>query len=161
VKLVLGVAAVALAVGATTSEKRVPTATCDSKAMVPNEPPPRRDRLVLGRVELPPPTKVLQLGRPDSPGGWRFAKQGVSVVGGRPVVLEVPRAYRRAYRMDFGNATTGSGARKVRLEPCPGAPWTSWAGGYAAKKPGCMPLLVRANGRVARVRVSLSRRCRS
>jgi hypothetical protein len=53
VKLVLGVAALSVAVGATATESRVPTATCgDSIHVIGQPPPPPEAKLALGRVKI-------------------------------------------------------------------------------------------------------------
>ena len=77
-------------------------------------------------------------------------------------MLEVPRRYRRVYGLAFGSVGGRNlGAAVVRLRPCPSssALWMSWAGGYLARRPACMPLVVRSNRRAVRIRLSLGRRC--
>jgi hypothetical protein len=162
VKLVLGLAVVAVALGATTSGKRLPTATCDDRIDIVGEQPPPPDTLVLGRVRMPRPDEVLSLARPAYRGAPRFAKRGLAVTAGAPVVLEVPRRYRRVYGLAFGSAGgRGLGAHAARIRPCPAyvKAWTSWAGGYLVRKPVCVTLVVRADGRSARVPLNIGRRC--
>jgi len=161
VKLVLGVAVLALVVGATTTSGRMPSMTCDDHVDIVGEQPPPADALVLGRVKLPRPGDVLQLGGREYPGGPRFAKRGLSVTAGTPVVLEVPRRYRRVYGLAVGGGGGELGNRAVRIRPCPAyaKAWTSWAGGYVARKPVCVELVVRADGRAARVPLNIGRRC--
>ena len=90
-----------------------------------------------------------------------IAKRGLSVTAGTPVVLEVPRRYRRLYRLAFGGGGGKLGNRAVRIRPCPAYAkgWTSWAGGYVAWKPVCVELVVRANGRAARIPLNIGRSC--
>jgi hypothetical protein len=161
VRLVLGVALVALAAGATTTGNRMPTATCDDAIEIPSEPAPPPDTLVLGRVRMPRADDVLQLAPPAYRGASRFAKRGLSVTAGAAIVLEVPRRYRRVYGLGFGSGTGRLGAHAVRVRPCAAyvKPWTSWAGGYVARKPVCVWLVVRADGRAARVPLNIGRRC--
>jgi hypothetical protein len=151
---------VALTVGATTTSRPLPSLTCNNAIEIPGEQPPPADALVLGRIELPRADEVLQLAR-QYPRGPRFAKRGLSVTAGTPVVLEVPRRYRRLYGLDFGGGGGRLGNRAVRIRPCPGyvKPWTSWAGGYLAWKPVCVQLVVRADGRSARIPLNLGRKC--
>jgi hypothetical protein len=163
VRLVLGLgfAVMALGVGATTTAGRLPSITCDDHISILTEQPPPVDTFVLGRVRLPRPDEVLQLGPPASRGAPSFAKRGLTVTAGTPIVLEVPRRYRRLYGLAFGGGSGRLGNRAVRVQPCPGyaMPRTSWAGGYMAWKPVCVQLVVRANGRTARVPLSLGRKC--
>jgi hypothetical protein len=161
VRLVLAVVAVALGVGATTTSGRMPSMTCDDHIDVVGEQPPPADTLVLGRVRLPRRDDVLQLAPPASRGAPRFAKRGLSVTAGTPIVLEVPRRYRRVYGLAFGGRGGKLGNRAVRIRPCPAyaKAWTSWAGGYVAWKPVCVQLVVRVDGRAARVPLNLGRRC--
>jgi hypothetical protein len=162
VKLVLGAAVAALAVGATTTGSpgnRIPVATCNDSIHVIGQPPPPARTLVLGRVRMPRPEDVLHFGPRVSPGAPVFVKHGWSVTPGAPVVLEVPRRYRRVVGLAFGRGRLGVPA--LRLRPCPGyaKPWTGWPGGYLLFKPMCVPIVVRADGRTARVRLSIGRRC--
>jgi hypothetical protein len=162
VRLVLGAVAVAaLAVGATTTARPLPSLTCAQAIDVPGAQPPPADALVLNRVRLPRPGEVLQLGPAQSPGGARFAKRGLSVTAGAPVVLEVPRRYRRVYGLDFGGGGGRLGNRAVRIRPCPAyaKAWTTWAGGYVARKPVCVELVVRADGRATRIPLNIGRSC--
>ena len=160
-RLALGVAVVALVVGATTTGNRMPTATCDDAIEILGEPPPPADALILGRVRMPRANDVLQLAPPAYRGAPRFAKRGLSVTAGTPVVLEVPRRYRRLYGLAFGSGTGRLGAHAVRVRPCAAyvKPWTSWAGGYVAPKPVCVWLVVRADGHAKRVPLNIGRRC--
>jgi hypothetical protein len=161
VKLVLGLAVVAVALGATTSGKRIPTVTCDDHIVFFGERAPPPDTLVLGRVRMPRAREVLALA-PSYRGAPRLAKPGLQVTAGAAVVLEVPRRYRRVYGLTFGRAgDRGLGAHALRVRPCPSyaRAWTSWAGGYLVRKPVCVTLIVRAGGRSARVPLNIGRRC--
>jgi hypothetical protein len=161
VRLALAVALVvaAFGVGTATTKSSIPTAGCDNAIEIPDEQPPPADALVLGRVEMPRADEVLELGRPTYRGGAGFAKRGFSVTAGSPVILEVPRRYRRVYGLAAGRARLGSPA--LRLQPCSGGakPWTSWAGGYLAFKPVCVWIWVRADGRSERVPLNIGRTC--
>ena len=160
-RLVLGVFAVTLTVGATTTARPLPSVTCADAIEIPGEQPPPADALVLGRVELPRRDDVLQLAPAARRGAPRFAKRGLSVTAGKPVVLEVPRRYRQVYGLAFGGGGGRLGNRAVRIRPCPAyaKAWTSWAGGYVARKPVCVDLVVRADGRSARIPLNIGRRC--
>jgi hypothetical protein len=158
-KLVLGVAALAVAAGATATGSRVPTATCSDSIHVIGQPPPPAAKLVLGRVKMPRPDEVLYIAPRPAPGAPYFAKRGWAVTPGAPVVLQVPRRFRRVLGLAFGRRRLGVPA--LRLRPCPGyaKPWTSWPGGYLAWKPVCAWVVVRADGRAARVPLNIGRRC--
>ena len=160
-RLVLGVVAAALTVGATTSARPLPSLTCSNAIEIPDEQPPPADALVLDRVELPRADEVLDLGPTLYRGAPLFAKRGVAVTAGAPVVLEVPRRYRGLYGLALGGGTGKLGNQAVRIRPCAGSvkPWTTWAGGFAAWKPVCVELLVRAGGRTVRIPLSLGRTC--
>lgn len=157
----LAVVAVALTVGATRTARPLPSLTCANAIEIPDEQPPPADALALGRVELPRADDVLQLGAPLYRGAALFAKRGVAVTAGAPVVLEVPLRYRRLYGLALGGGGGKLGNRAVRILPCTGSakPWTTWAGGFVAWKPVCVELFVRADGRTARVPLSLGRKC--
>ena len=160
-RVVLAVVAVALTVGATTTARPLPSLTCANAIDIPDEQPPPADALVLGRVEVPRADEVLELGPRLSRGAPLFAKRGVAVTAGTPVVLEVPRRYRRLYGLALGGGGGKLGNRAVRILPCAASvkPWTTWAGGFAAWKPVCVELFVRADGRTMRVPLSLGRKC--
>ena len=155
----LGLAILALAVGATTTKTSIPSATCDTAIEIPDEPPPPSDALVLGRVEMPRPDEVLQLGGPAYRGGPGFAKRGFSVTAGSAVLLEVPRRFRRVYGLAAGRGRLGAPA--LRLRPCSAnvKPWTSWATGYLAFKPVCVWIVVRADARAERIPLNIGRTC--
>lgn len=157
--LAIGLALVALGVGATTTKSGIPSATCDNAIEIPDQQPPPADALVLGRVEMPRADEVIDLGRPTYRGGAGFAKRGFSVTAGSPVLLEVPRRYRRVYGLAAGRARLG--APVLRFRPCSGGskPWTSWAGGYLAFEPVCVWIWVRADGRSERVPLNIGRTC--
>jgi hypothetical protein len=161
VRLVLGLVAVALTVGATTTARPLPSLTCANAIEIPDEQPPAADALVLGRVELPRADEVLELGGRPDPGRPRFAKRGVAVTAGKPVVLEVPRRYRRLYGLELGGGGGTLGNHAVRILPCAASakPWTTWAGGFVAWGPVCVELFVRADGRSVRIPLSLGRKC--
>jgi hypothetical protein len=158
---VLAVVAVALTVGATTTARPLPSLTCANAIDIPDEQPPPADALALGRVEVPRADDVLELGPPLSRGAPLFAKRGLSVTAGSPVVLEVPRRYRRLYGLALGGGRGKLGNRAVRIRPCAASakPWTSWAGGFVAWKSVCVELFVRADGHSVRVPLSIGRKC--
>jgi hypothetical protein len=119
-------------------------------------------RLVLGRIWLP--RRTLQLGRRPGPGWDRFAKVGIVVRAGSPVVLEVPVRWRSVYSLEYVPKhiqTVADGSRKLSVRACAGplGRWSAYAGGYVVKRPVCVPLTVRADGRTTTVDVAVGRSC--
>jgi hypothetical protein len=122
-------------------------------------------RLVLGRVWLPKTSLVLDLS-PPRPGEDRFGKYGIEVSAGPPVVLAVPRAWRRTYSLVFAPdgrpvRRVAGGASAVTVHSCAGllGRWNAYAGGYELRSGTCIPLVVRVGSRSQRVRLSVGRRC--
>jgi hypothetical protein len=118
-------------------------------------------RLVLDRIWLP--RRTLQLGRAAR--GWdRFAKVGIVVRAGPPVVLEVPSRWRGVYSLEYAPKHVqrlADGSTRLSVHACAGAlgNWSAYAGGYVVTRPQCVPLIVRANGRMTRVHVAIGRPC--
>jgi hypothetical protein len=119
-------------------------------------------RLVLGRVWLP--RRTLKLPRRPGPGWDRFAKIGLVVGAGPPVVLEVPPGWRSVYSLEYAPKrvqTVADGSRELSVRACAGAlgRWSVYAGGYVVKRPVCVPLTVRADARTTTVDVAVGRSC--
>ena len=119
-------------------------------------------RLVLGRIWLP--RRKVQLARRQGAGWDRFAKVGIVVRAGSPVVLEVPPRWRGVYSLQYAPKhvqTVADGSTRLSVHACAGAPgkWSAYAGGYVVKKPACVPLIVRANSRTATLHVPIGRSC--
>jgi hypothetical protein len=118
-------------------------------------------QLILGRIWLP--RRVVQLGR-GAPGWDRFAKVGIVIRAGSPVFLEVPPRSRGVYSLEYAPKhvqTVAEGSRRLSVHACVGAlgRWTEYAGGYLVKRPMCVPLIVRADGRTATIHIAIGRRC--
>jgi hypothetical protein len=117
--------------------------------------------LVLGRVWMP--ARTVQLGR-AAPGWDRFAKIGLVVHAGPPLLLEVPRHWRGVYALEYAPKhvqTVADGSTRLSVHACAttlGA-WSAYAGGYVVKRPMCVPLIVRANRRTATVHIAIGRSC--
>src|ERR671935_1050841 len=117
--------------------------------------------LVLGRIWLP--RRPVELGR-RAPGWDRFAKVGIVIRAGPPVVLEVPPRWRGVYSLEYAPKhvqTVTDGTTRLSVRACAGAlgRWSAYAGGYVVRRPMCVPLLVHANGRKATVHIAIGRRC--
>ncbi len=126
------------------------------------------NRLVLGRVWLPKTSVVLGWPpKPNATGQERFLKHGIVVTAGPPVTLTIPRSADALYAFTFDSthaaATVAASRTTLIIRPCPRSQSlssaTAWPGGYLANRPACVPLIVAADGRSARVRLALGRRC--
>jgi hypothetical protein len=169
VKTIGGTVAAALSVAAAFvgGTARTEVVSCDTAISQGSQASsdPRVTRLVLGRVWLPKPSTVIDLS-PVRAGENRFAKWGLEVRAGRPVVLAVPPSWRRTYSLAFaadGRAVrrVRDGAAVVKVHSCAGllGRWNRYAGGYEVRRGMCIPLIVRAGGRTERIRLSVGRRC--
>lgn len=119
-----------------------------------------KDRVLFGTVALPRAMLRLELVPSRTLGAWGFAKHGFVVLQTRRATLTVPLAYRSRYLL--GAAYVTGNVPSITLRACPAdhlGSWTAWAGGYAAPRPVCAPLLVRAGSRVARVLLAIGRNC--
>ena len=158
------IAASAAPPSASPERARVPLVPCHAAIAQEDSLSSPVNRLVLGRVGLPKESFVVQLDPPF--GKPQFAKHGLEVRAGTPIMIAVPRAYRRVYGLHFhssAKAPSVLGYTVMRVQPCVGggAPrWTVWSGGYVLRRPACVPLIVHADGRTARVRLSIGTRCR-
>src|SRR5918912_2440938 len=89
-----------------------------------------RLHLVLGRIWLPRKTVELAL----AARGWdRFAKVGIVVRAGRPVVLEVPLPWRGVYALEYASKRVrrvSDGSTRLSVQACAGAlgTWSAYAG---------------------------------
>jgi hypothetical protein len=170
IALVVAVIGSALVIERTTNDDDTPVATT---APLPparvitcatvNGSVPRLDNgmhSMLGRVGLPT-GRPLQLGIGNGTTAWpRYAKNGLMVQRAKPFELIVPEAWRNRLRLSWGQAPL---ATRIRVQGCPasvpGEKWLAFAGGFYAKAPGCMPVIVRAGAEERRVRIGVGARC--
>ena len=121
----------------------------------------RTERVVLGRVVLPPerfPYRPrYQPGHGPLP---YFAKYGVLILSGPGAVdLLVPSRWRARFAIGWG-IRGAEEVRRVRFVGCERAwRWRAYAGGYYLREPACVPLIVKVGGSVAQVRLGIGRRC--
>jgi hypothetical protein len=118
-------------------------------------------RLVLGRIWLP--RRTVQLA-PAAPGWDRFAKVGIVVRAGAPIVLEVPPRWRGVYALEYAPnhvQTVADGSTRLRVQACANelGRWSTYAGGYVVRGPRCVPLTVRADGMATTVHIAIGRPC--
>ena len=78
----------------------------------------------------------------------------------RPVLVSVPKAWRRRAAITWGDSGIVSA---LRIAPCLAAPpkvWNAYAGGfYLRSRSACVPLTFRVGGRARTVRFGLAERC--
>ena len=115
---------------------------------------------VLGVAGLPT-GRVLQGTRVED--GWFWAKQGLEVRVGAAVEVSVaPEAVEHA-RIGWGSPAPRGTTARIAGCPQPGCTgdcgWLAFAGGYWVDDPMCVPLIVRAGGREARVSVAVGEGC--
>ena len=129
----------------------------------------RSYRVLWGKVALPSRAFVHQPVRSDEPGGYpHWAKLGLLLaVGSGPVEVRVPPAWRKRAIIGWGYPNLHDPADRLRFEGCPrprtGKPrsrWIAYPGGVSVSAPACVPLIVSAGGRTARVELAIGRRCR-
>ena len=119
-------------------------------------------RVVLGVVSAPPAylAEIEDTGQQPWP-YWR--KQGLVVrAGSRPVTISVPAAWRGRAAIDWGYGGTGGPFASVRIATCGSgsSKGKAYSGGFSLREPtACLPLVIRAGGRTATVRIGLGRRC--
>jgi hypothetical protein len=130
---------------------------CDHSIATMPAPTPGT-RIVLGVVALP--TNVLQAVPME---GRFWSKRGLEVLAG--VVVEISVAPEAAGHAEIGWGSPGQPGTSLRVNGCSalggGAvrPWLAFAGGYWVDSPACVPIVVRSNGRAARVRVAVGVAC--
>ena len=151
--------AAAFAASATSATDIVPCSIAIRQSERPTDV--RGLRLVLDRIWLP--RRTVQLAR-AAPGWDRFAKVGLVVRAGAPIVLEVPPRWRGVYSLEYAPKhvqTVTDGSTRLSVRACAGAlgRWSAYAGGYVVKRPTCVPLIVHADRRSARVRIAIGRGC--
>ena len=156
----LGAIAAVFAASATSATDVVPCSTAIRES--PRPTGVSGLHLVLGRIWLP--RRTVQLARRPGPGWDRFAKVGIVVRAGTPVVLEVPPRWRGVYSVEYAPKhvqTVADGSTRLSIHACAGelGKWSAYAGGYVVKRPRCVLLIVRVNGRTARVKIAIGRRC--
>ncbi len=120
------------------------------------------------RVAIWPQQFVIPMHYFPSLGPFRWwGKQGIEVKAGRePVDLTVPRFWRDRVTITWGDSGGRQGASVVRILGCepspseePPNPWWAYPGGFFAREPLCLPLVVRVGNRRAFVPVAVGKPC--
>jgi hypothetical protein len=119
--------------------------------------PPADLEVILGAVALPTRT-VLEAHPTDEP-AWLFAKHGLLVRADTAVELEIAGDAAAHARIGWGNP--GPQGRKIRVPVCRNTGWLAFAGGYTVDAPMCLPLTIRAGGRMADAQIVVGRTCGS
>ena len=147
-----------LGAGARAAGSTVPSVSC--LAAIGQARSGRQDgyRVVLGVVSVPP--GYLKQVVPTRTGPWRaWRKAGLAIrTGSAPVVVSVPRAWRKRVAITWGG--TGP-VEALRIEGCPppATAWSVYAGGFYLRAPACVPLVFRVGSRRTTVRFGVGRRC--
>ena len=118
-------------------------------------------RVVLGTVSVP--RAYLPQVDPARNKTWPFwRKAGLNVRGGSPpVIVTVPKAWRRRVAITWGDSPIASG---LRIASCsaflPPKVWNGYAGGfYLRSRSACAPLTFRVGRRAKTVWFGLGERC--
>jgi hypothetical protein len=118
-------------------------------------------RVVLGTVSVP--RAYLPQVDPSRNKTWPFSrKAGLNVRGGSPpVIVTVPKAWRRWVAITWGDSPIASA---LRIASCsaflPPKVWNGYAGGfYLRSRSACVPLTFRVGRRSKTVRFGLARHC--
>ncbi len=152
-------------VPATTPAAGGPTASIDCGSVIATSAAPATGRsVILGAVALPAfqPVAAATSGSTD-PSARLFAKVGLQVRAGTTVELTVPSALTSRARIGWGSGAAPSA--DVRIS-CPvgagasGQPWVTFAGGFYASAPFCLPLIVRTPTATASVTIGIGTSCR-
>jgi hypothetical protein len=125
--------------------------------------PPTPDvTVVLDAVDLPASPAYSPLQAADSGGTPRlFAKTGLLIRAGVPSRVEVPASGDPSVGIGWSGWPAEPG-RAVVVPGCPdlrGTGWLSFAGGYWADEPLCLPLDVRTGDRLQRVEIGIGTAC--
>jgi hypothetical protein len=115
-------------------------------------------RVVLGVVALP--TEVLS---PVPVDGRLWSKRGLEVLAGAVVDISVAREVAGSAHIIWGNAREPGSRQTVNgcsvLGCAADCGWLAFPGGYWVDAPACVPIVVRSNGREARVGVAVGAPC--
>jgi hypothetical protein len=172
----LGVVMIALVTGCTGGDPDPGPAAPPSVTTTPTTPPGPNDincdhsiatldaptpgtRTVLGVVALP--TEILQAVPVE---GRLWSKRGLEVLAG--AVVEISIAPEAAVgHAEIGWGSPGRPGTFQRVNGCSvlgcvaACGWLAFAGGYWVDAPACVPIVVRSNGREARVGVPVGGPC--
>jgi hypothetical protein len=115
-------------------------------------------RVVLGVVALP--TEVLAT---VPVAGRLWSKRGLEVLAGAVVEISVAREAADQAALIWGSAREPGSRQRVNGCSVVGCAadcgWLAFAGGYWVDAPACVPIVVRSNGREARVGVAVGAAC--
>ncbi|MGF7236391.1 MAG: hypothetical protein ACQSGP_15715 [Frankia sp.] len=141
------------------------TASVDCHSVISTSAAPSAGRsIILGAVALPGYQQVpaTASGSAD-PAARLFAKIGLQVRAGTTVELAVPSALTSRARIGWGSGAGPSASVRVSCPTgtgSPGQPWVTFAGGFYASSPFCLPLVVRTPSAVASVTIGIGTSCR-
>lgn len=122
---------------------------------------PPDDRVVVaGAVAVPDPVTALQANPSGvtDPAVRFFAKSGLVVRADAAVELRVPAD--AADRLRIGWGSPPQPGPTLYFPGCPDrGEWLAFAGGYWVTEPACLPLEIRADGRIEQIRIGVGVAC--
>jgi hypothetical protein len=135
--------------------------SCDSPIGI--EPSPERShRAVLDAVALDVSATLQANATGGSDPHRLFAKTGLLVHAGTASEIDVPDAWASRLAIAWGNHAS-EWTTRLRIPACPrsgpGGDWLVYPGGLSVDEPACVPLEVRAGGKVVTVRLAVGVRC--
>jgi hypothetical protein len=92
-----------------------------------------------------------------------YFKAGLDVRVGTRATITVPSVWRGRLAIGWGTDNV-SWTTRLTIPGCPrsigwAGPWIFYPGGFSIRTPACVPLVIRANGRVRTLSVGVGARC--
>jgi hypothetical protein len=154
--------AATIAADAPSSTAGAPGPTCSSIIVPGGQFTWRPQRVVLGVVSAPPAYIPQTVSTGES--RWQYwSKSGIVVrANSDPVLVSVPRAWRRRAAISWGDAGV---ANALVFPSCPPSSslgdWNPYSGGfYLRSRAACVPLVFRVGDRTQTMRFGVGKRCR-
>jgi hypothetical protein len=139
------------------------TTALDCGMHIGTTPPPSAMRVVDGVVALPASPRLPALGTSRTGSVHRavrlFAKWGLTIRAGESFTLAVPRRLVGVASIGWGSSARPALAVTVPSCHAGRARWLSFAGGYFVRHILCLPLLVRAHGKIETAQIGVGVAC--
>jgi hypothetical protein len=131
--------------------------SCDAPIGV--EPSPEKShRAILDAVALDVSATLQASPTGGSDPHRLFAKTGLLVHAGTEAEIDVPGAWADRLAIAWGNHAA-EWTTRLRIPACPGGDWLVYPGGLSVDEPACVPLEVRAGGKVETVHLAAGVPC--